>query len=102
MTTGLDVGEWDYKLELPVHPNVGENNDTLICHREAFGGQCVRCDEMFEEYGKENVNLSKVDPLTSALACVVAIVSRKVVSIDLCEWEPESGVLTTSYVMDDL
>ena len=59
-------------------------------------------DVFFEDYRKENVNLSKVDPLTSALACVVAIVSRKAVIIDLYERESESGVITISYIMNDL
>ncbi len=57
---------------------------------------------LFEDYGKDNVHLYKVDPLTSALACVMAIVSRKAIIIDLCEWDSESGVLTTSYIMNDL
>ncbi len=51
--TNMDVGDWDYKLELPVHKNVGENNDTLLCLRLAFGGKCIRCDEMGEEYEKD-------------------------------------------------
>ncbi len=59
-------------------------------------------DVFLEDYRKENVNLYKVDPLTSALACVVAIVSRKAVIIDLYERESESGVLTISYIMNDL
>lgn len=69
LTTDLDVGEWDYKLEIPVHPNVGENNDTLICHRLAFGGQCVRCDEMFDEYGKEPYNQKVIDALKPKWKC---------------------------------
>ena len=53
LTTGLDVGDWDYKLEIPVHQNVGENNEVLICNRLAFGNRCPDCETMFEEYEKE-------------------------------------------------
>ena len=50
LTTNLDVGDWDYKLELPVHQRVGENNDHIVCRRLAFGEKCPRCEDMFEEY----------------------------------------------------
>ena len=52
LTTNLDVGDWDYKLELPVHANVGENNDVFLCLRLAFGQKCPRCEDMFLEYEK--------------------------------------------------
>lgn len=52
LTTNLDVGDWDYKCELPVHSNVGENNDVFLCLRLAFGQKCPRCEDMFLEYEK--------------------------------------------------
>jgi len=62
-TTNIDVGEWDYKLEIPLHKGIGENNDTFLCLREAFGGKCRVCEDMFEEYAKEEPD----DKKTSAL-----------------------------------
>ena len=53
LTTNMDVGDFDYKLELPIHKYVGENNDEIICPRLAFGKKCPRCEAMFEEYAKE-------------------------------------------------
>jgi hypothetical protein len=47
---GLPPGWSDYKLQVPVHRKVGANNDTLLCLREAFGGKCYICDEMFNAY----------------------------------------------------
>ena len=53
LTTNMDVGDYDYKLELPVHANVGENKDLIICPRLAFGKKCPRCEDLFREYEKE-------------------------------------------------
>jgi len=47
---GLEAGDRDYKLQIPVHRNIGAGNDTYLCLREAFGGPCIVCDEMFEAY----------------------------------------------------
>ena len=47
---GLEIGMRDYKLQVPIHRNVGDNNDIYLCLREAFGGQCEICDEMFDAY----------------------------------------------------
>ena len=49
--TGLDVGDLDYKLQVPVHRGMGpDNRDTWLCLREAFGRECYRCNEMFDRY----------------------------------------------------
>ena len=48
--TGLEAGDWDYKLQIPIHRNVGSNFDVYLCLREAFGGTCAICEEMFELY----------------------------------------------------
>lgn len=55
-TTGLNVGDMDYKLEYPVHKGIGENNDTFLCLRLAFGKKCLICEEMFEEWEKADVD----------------------------------------------
>ena len=50
---GLEVGFTDYKLEIPVHRNVGENNDVFLCLRLALGKKCPLCEEMYEEWDKD-------------------------------------------------
>jgi len=47
---GLMPGMIDQGLTIPVHKNVGINNDIFLCPREAFGDGCPICDEMFEAY----------------------------------------------------
>ena len=47
---GLGPGDWDYKMELPIHNRVGPNNASILCLREAFGGKCLICDDMFDAY----------------------------------------------------
>ncbi len=56
LSTNLDVGDWDYKLEIPVHSGVGDGNDVLICNRLAFGGKCPDCEDMFAEYAKDEAD----------------------------------------------
>ena len=69
LTTNLDIGDWDYKLELPVHRGVGENNDIFICLRLAFGQKCPRCEEMFEEYEKTEPDDKKINELKPSWRC---------------------------------
>ena len=47
---GLEPGDVDYVLMLPLHSGVGPNNDVFLCLREAFGQECPICDDMFEFY----------------------------------------------------
>lgn len=49
----LAVGEIDYKLEVPVHRSIGEDNNIFICLKKAFGKKCPICEELFEEYKLE-------------------------------------------------
>lgn len=49
-TNGLDTGDMEYKLQIPVHQSIGINNDVFLCPREAFGDSCSLCDEMFAAY----------------------------------------------------
>ena len=51
--TGMMPGDWDYKLEIPVHKKVGGSDASVLCIREAFGEHCPICDDMFEEYAKK-------------------------------------------------
>ncbi|KKL44850.1 hypothetical protein LCGC14_2361550 [marine sediment metagenome] len=69
LTTNLDVGDWDYKLEIPVHQNVGEDNDIFLCLRLAFGHKCPRCEELFEEYAKQDQNEKKIRILSPSWRC---------------------------------
>jgi hypothetical protein len=51
--TGLEVGEWNYKLEVPRHSNLGPSKDLAVCIREAFGKTDPPCEDMFAEYQKK-------------------------------------------------
>ncbi len=66
LTTNLGIGDYDYKLELPVHKNVGENNDTLLCLQKAFGRKCIRCEEVGEEYDKDEPNQKTINALKAS------------------------------------
>ena len=69
LTTGLEVGDWDYKLELPVHKGVGENNDSVVCPRLAFGQRCPRCEDLFAEYEKSEPNERVTRSLSPSWRC---------------------------------
>jgi len=51
--TELPPGYVDYKLEVPVHFNVGEDNAIVVCLRLAFGKKCPLCEGLFEEWDKD-------------------------------------------------
>jgi len=57
--TGLGVGMIDYKLEVPVHSNVGPDNKKCICLRLAFGKKCPMCEDTFLEYEKSKKDQDK-------------------------------------------
>lgn len=71
LPTNLDVGDWDYKFEIPVHRNVGENNDVVVCNRLAFGGKCCDCEELSKEYEKDEKEQSekKIRDLSPSWRC---------------------------------
>ena len=54
--SGLDVGDWDYKLEVPVHSGVGDGNDVFVCLQMAFGQKCPLCEELYAEWDKEKAD----------------------------------------------
>ena len=69
--TGLDIGDWDYKLEIPVHANVGDDNDKIICLQQAFGRKCPLCEDLYAEWDKpdEFQDEKKVNSLKSSWRC---------------------------------
>ena len=68
---GLDIGFTDYKLEIPIHRNVGENNDVFLCLKKAFGKKCPICEEMYEEYNKDEgeQDAKKIQALKPSWRC---------------------------------
>ena len=66
-----DIGFTDYKLEIPVHRNVGENNDVFLCLKQAFGKKCPICEELEPEWAKdkENRDQSKIAALRPSWRC---------------------------------
>lgn len=68
---GLDIGFTDYKLEIPVHRNVGENNDVFLCLRLAFGKKCPLCEEMYSEWDKDedDQDAKKIQALKPSWRC---------------------------------
>jgi hypothetical protein len=68
---GLDIGFTDYKLEIPVHRNVGEDNDVFLCLRLAFGKKCPLCEEMYSEWDKDedDQDTRKIQALKPSWRC---------------------------------
>ena len=69
LTTNLEPGDWDYKLEFAHHTGVGENNDIFLCLRLAFGQRCPICEDMFLEYEKEEPNKKVLEDLKPSWRC---------------------------------
>ena len=66
--TGLEIGDYDYKLEIPVHKNVGPDNKTVLCLQQAFGRKCPLCEDLFSEWDKDesDQDQKKIDSLKSS------------------------------------
>lgn len=72
--TGIEVGEWDYKLEVPVHRNVGVDNATFLCLSMALGKACPVCEERQLEYDKkEDADEDKIKSLYYSWRCFYTI-----------------------------
>jgi len=99
LTTNLEVGDWDYKLEIPVHKNVGEDNDTFLCLRLAFGKKCPLCEEMFKEYEKDNPDEKKIKPLKPSWRDYFNIYDYNDEDKDLQVWEDVSYHLFEKYFL---
>ena len=69
--TELEIGDWDYKLEIPVHKNVGPDNKTFLCLQQAFGRRCPLCEELYAEWDKDegDQDSKKIEALKSSWRC---------------------------------
>jgi hypothetical protein len=45
---GVEVGKTDYKLEVPIHYDVGSDGKAMLCLKLAFGKTCIICDEQWK------------------------------------------------------
>lgn len=94
---GRLVGDWDYKLEIPVHRNVGVTQQAVLCLREAFGHKCAICDDMFDEYKKRgtpefNEKTAKaLQPKWRTIYCVYDYRDDKHVGLKLWDYAYKSG-----------
>ena len=69
--TGLQPGDPDYKLEVPVHRRVGPENKSFLCLREAFGKACPVCEERFKLFDmpKEQQDKEAIRALNTSWRC---------------------------------
>jgi len=92
---GLEVGFTDYKLEIPVHYGVGENNDVFLCNRLAFGKKCPLCEEMYAEWDKddEEQDTKKIQALKPRWRCFYNIFDYDTPDTSIMLWEDVSYYL---------
>lgn len=60
---GLEVGDIDYKLEIPVHKRVGVSKRMFLCLAKAFGKKCFLCEEWEAAKADENISKEAADEL---------------------------------------
>jgi hypothetical protein len=86
--TGVEIGQYDYKLEVPVHRNVGADNATFLCLREAFGQACPVCEERLAELDKkEDADEDKIKSLQSSWRCFYNVFDYNDEEKDFQLWE---------------
>ena len=61
LATGIPPGGWDYKLEIPIHRNVGDEGVDCFCLRLAFGKKCPICEDLQIEYDKAKSENRQID-----------------------------------------
>lgn len=73
--TGLEPGDWEYKLEVPVHRDIGLNNEMVLCMKRAFGKRCPMCDDLAAEYDKDKSDRDDqiIKGLTPSWRCVYVV-----------------------------
>lgn len=103
-TTGLKVGDMDYKLEYPVHKGIGENNDTFLCLRLAFGKKCLICEEMFEEWEKADVDQDekKLRALKPSWRDAYNVYDYAAPDKDIQLWEDQSYFLFEDILIEEM
>ncbi len=50
---GTPVGDWDYKLEYPIH---NTKNGPMLCVNLAFGRDCLFCNTLYTEWKKDKAD----------------------------------------------
>ena len=90
--TGLELGFEDYKLEIPVHRNVGINNEQFLCLRLAFGKNCPMCEALREEYDKPDSEQSDdiIRDLTPSWRCYYNVYDYNEPDKDIQLWADAS------------
>jgi len=101
LPTNLDVDMWDYKLELPVHRNIGENNDVFLCLRLAFGRKCPVCEDLSAEYDKKEPDDKIIKALNPSWRCYYNIYDYDEPEKDIQQWEDVSYHLFEKHMLED-
>jgi hypothetical protein len=70
----MEVGDYDYVLDVWVHTKVGPNEEDFICPKKTWGGACPCCDEA-DALWNENTEESKAAarPLFARRKCVYQV-----------------------------
>lgn len=70
----MDVGEYDYVLDVWVHQKIGPNEEDFICPKKTYGKKCPCCDEadaLWNEGTEESKKAAR--PLFSRRKCVYQV-----------------------------
>lgn len=83
------VGYLSYKLEVPVHRQVGPNNENWLCLREAFGKPCPMCEDKFAEFDKAKADQDKdkISSLNPSWRCFYNVYDYNVPERDIHPFE---------------
>lgn len=102
--TGLDVGDEDYKLELPVHKNIGDENATFLCLRLAFGGKCPVCEELMEEWDKKKNDQDKdrISELKPSWRCAYNVFDYDDQDAGIQLWDDQSFFLFEDFLLENI
>lgn len=100
--TEVEPGYLDYKLEVPVHRNVGTDNKTFVCRQLAFGKKCPLCEELYAEWDKEESKQSekKIDALKSSWRNFYNVYDYDGQSREIELWEDQSYELFEKYLLE--
>lgn len=99
---GLKPGEKDYKLEIPIHRDVGEANERVVCQKLAFGKRCPMCEDRSAEMSKDESARDKylIESLNISWRCFYNIYDYDDPDKGIQIWE-SSYHLFEKYVLEE-
>ena len=98
---GLQVGDWDYKLEYPTH---NTKSGPMLCLNLAFGRDCPKCNALYAEWEKDkkDQDSDKIEAMKISWRCSYNVYDYDGESGEVELWDNQAYVLFEELLQEEV